>query len=277
MSSTRRPDAGLAGHQLLTADGVWISARHDPPSPTAGAQTEEDPAGPQSLALVVAHGFTFGWRRAAVRDVVRHLQPYAGVVTFDFRGHGRSGGASTVGDAEVLDLDAAVHWARELGYQRVASIGWSMGAAVAVRQAALHPGSVDAVIAVSGPSRWNYRGTRMMRRVHLGIGTAPGRAVLAAGWRTRVAADGWAPPPLPPDAAATRLDGTPVLLVHGDDDAYFPVEHVLWLARAAPGAQLWVEPGFGHAESGAGGELVVRLGAWAQRATGAVGSARMPR
>ena len=28
------------------------------------------------------------------------------VYTFDFRGHGHSGGASTLGDLELLDLDA---------------------------------------------------------------------------------------------------------------------------------------------------------------------------
>ena len=40
-----------------------------------------------------------------------------------------------------------------------------MGASVAVRHAALHRG-VRAVVAVSGPARWYYRGTAPMRRVH---------------------------------------------------------------------------------------------------------------
>ena len=32
---------------------------------------------------------------------------------FDFRGHGRSGGLSTLGDREINDLDVAVAYARE--------------------------------------------------------------------------------------------------------------------------------------------------------------------
>ena len=32
------------------------------------------------------------------------LSSFGGVVSFDFRGHGRSAGYTTVGDREVLDL-----------------------------------------------------------------------------------------------------------------------------------------------------------------------------
>src|SRR5690606_37255052 len=99
------------------------------------------------------------------RRVATRLADRGAVVTFDFRGHGTSGGLSTVGDQEVHDLAAAVEWARELGHRHVATLGFSMGAAVAVRHAALY-GGVGAVAAVSGPSRWYYRGTIPMRRAH---------------------------------------------------------------------------------------------------------------
>ena len=70
-----------------------------------------------------------------------------GVIAIDFRGHGRSGGRSTVGDREVLDVDAAARHARHLGYRRVGLIGFSMGGAVVVRHAGLL-GGVDAVVSV---------------------------------------------------------------------------------------------------------------------------------
>jgi pimeloyl-ACP methyl ester carboxylesterase len=58
---------------------------------------------------------------------------------------------------------------------------------------------------------------------------------------------------------------TPLLVVHGSADAYFPVEHARWLALAGgPGVDLWIEPGFGHAETAASPELVARIGAWAR-------------
>jgi pimeloyl-ACP methyl ester carboxylesterase len=233
---------------LRAADGTLIDAHHDP--------------GPRSLAVVVAHGFTGSWRRPATRRVATRLAAHAGVVSFDFRGHGGSGGRSTVGDREVLDVAAAVGWARGLGYARIATLGFSMGASVAIRHAALH-GGVDAVAAVSGPSRWYYRGTVPMRRLHWVIERRLGRFVGRVALRTRISADGWDPLPEPPDAVVGRIAPTPLLIVHGDADAYFPVEHahVLYAAAREP-KQLWVEAGFGHAENAAPDGLLDRIAAW---------------
>jgi pimeloyl-ACP methyl ester carboxylesterase len=236
---------------LLTADGVRIEAVHSPPDSSA------------DLAVVIAHGFTGSWRRPAVRALARWLRPYAGVLSFDFRGHGRSDGLSTVGDLEVLDLDVVVRWARALGYARVVVTGWSMGASVGVRHAALLRG-VDGVVAVSGPSRWHYRGTVPMRWVHRAIHTRAGRAYARARLGTRIAREGWDAAPDEPRAVAGLIAPVPVLVVHGDADAFFPVEHAYELYDAARDPrELWVVPGFGHAEAAAGEELVGRIGAWA--------------
>jgi pimeloyl-ACP methyl ester carboxylesterase len=241
---------------LTTTDGVRIDARHDPPTDHAVGD----------LAVVLAHGFTGSWRRPATRRAVAALTPYAGVVSFDFRGHGRSTGASTVGDLEVLDVAAAVRWARTLGYDRVATVGFSMGAAVVVRHAALH-GGVAAVAAVSGPSRWYYRGTAPMRRAHWVMERRLGRLVGRTALRTRIAAGGWNPVPEAPHEVAGRISPTPLLVVHGDADAYFPVEHAEKLfAAAAEPKELWIEPGYGHAETAATPDLLARIGAWLRTA-----------
>jgi pimeloyl-ACP methyl ester carboxylesterase len=255
------PSSAVTGRLLAAADGVRISARHDPPA---------DGSVPD-LGFVVAHGFTGSWRRADTRAIATTLVEAGGVISFDFRGHGASGGRSTLGDREVLDLDAAVRWARHLGYRRLVPVGWSMGAGVAIRHAALHRG-VDAVVAVSGPSRWFYRGTGPMRMLHRGVGTRIGRGVLAVGYRTRIARFGWDlagnPWPEPPDALVGRIAPAPLLVVHGDRDRYFPVEHARWLVEAARGpAELWLEPGFGHAEAAATPDLLRRIAAWADAAT----------
>jgi fermentation-respiration switch protein FrsA (DUF1100 family) len=241
---------------LATEDGVHIDACHDPQ-----VLAERD------LAVVVGHGFTGSWRRPAVRRVAGVLADVAGVVTFDFRGHGRSTGTSTVGDREVLDLAAAVAWARELGYRRVATLGFSMGASIVVRHAGLY-GGLAAVAAVSGPARWYYRGTPAMRRTHWVIERPVGRLVSRVWLRTRISADGWNPVPVPPYELAGKIAPTPLLVVHGDADHYFPVEHAEQLfAAAAEPKELWLEPGFGHAENAATDELLRRIAGWLVQAS----------
>jgi pimeloyl-ACP methyl ester carboxylesterase len=62
----------------------------------------------------------------------------------------------------------------------------------------------------------------------------------------------------------------PLLVVHGDHDRYFPIDHGLELAAAAgPTSRLWLEPGFGHAEASISRDLTRRIAAWAQGALAA--------
>jgi pimeloyl-ACP methyl ester carboxylesterase len=237
---------------LRTADGERLEAAH-----------VDGPSADRPLAVVVAHGFTGSISRPGVRAVVSAFSAYAGVLAFDFRGHGRSTGKSTVGHREVLDLDAAVQAARRLGYVDVVTCGWSMGGGVVLRHAALHRG-VDAVISVSALSRWFYRDTKPMQRVHWTIETRLGRLVAHRALRTRISPAGWDPDALPesPVEVVARISPTPLLFVHGDEDHYFPLEHpeALYEAAREP-KELWLIEGFGHAESGATPELLDRIGA----------------
>ena len=265
---------------LVTQDGVPIDAVHLPfpgqPGPEMLAQEMLARAvGQRDLALVIVHGFTMSWQRPMTWRLVQRFNQHAGVVTFDTRGHGRSGGLSTLGDKEVDDLDVAVRYARELGYRRVATIGFSMGGSVVLRHAALHVG-VDAVVSVSGPGRWFYRGTVAMRRVHLAVEHRLGRAFTRHVLNTRVSPDGWpTPDPMPPAEAAALIAPTPVLIVHGDKDIYFPPDHgqQLYDAAAEP-KELWMIPGFGHAERHTDEALVARIAAWTDTASAAASHAK---
>src|SRR6516164_872575 len=239
---------------LVTEDGVPIDAIHLP--------------GPKDLAIIVAHGFTLSWQRPNVWRVANRFNQIAGVITFDFRGHGRSGGLSTLGDREIHDLDVAVAWARELGYQRIAAAGFSMGASIVLRHAGLI-GGADAVVSVSGPGWWYFRGTRPMRKVHWAVEHRLGRLVTRTMLNTRISSGRWDPVPMPPADAAARIAPTPLLIVHGDQDGYFPVEHARQLyAAARDPKELWVVPGFGHAESGAVDDpaLLDRIVGWVRAA-----------
>ena len=238
---------------LVTQDGVPIDTVHLP--------------GPKDLAVVVAHGFTLSWQRGNVWRVANRFNQTAGVVTFDFRGHGRSGGLSTLGDREINDLDVAVAYARELGYQRIAAVGFSMGASVVLRHAGLI-GGLDAVVSVSGPGRWYYRGTERMRWVHRAVERRAGRYVTRRWLKTRISPDGWKLIPVSPAEAAAQISPVPLLIVHGDEDQYFPPEHArqLYMAAREP-KELWLLPGMGHAESACSQDLVDRIARWVDQAT----------
>ena len=72
-------------------------------------------------------------------------------------------------------------------------------------------------------------------------------------------------------------DGRPLLVVHGDADHYFPLEHPRAIhesaRRSGVRTDLWIERGFGHAECAVSTEIIDRIGAWARECTvGAMGS-----
>jgi pimeloyl-ACP methyl ester carboxylesterase len=239
----------IKAETLVTDDRVPIEAVHL--------------AGNRAVVFVVAHGFTLHWRRPNVWRIATGLNRFGGALAFDFRGHGRSGGFSTLGDKEIYDLDVVVRYARELGYERVVTVGFSMGASIALRHAGLI-GGVDAVVSVSGPGRWYYKGTPSMRRVHWAVEKRAGRILTSRFLNTRINQGRWDPVPLPPAEAAARIAPTPLLIVHGDRDDYFPADHAEQLFEAAnQPKELWIVPGFAHAESGASGELVDRIARWA--------------
>ena len=253
---------------VLSADGERISVAYDAPTT------------PSPLMFVVAHGFTGGWRRPDNRRIAELLRGHGGVVSYDSRGHGSSSGVTTLGDDEVLDLDAAIGWARWLGATEVVTVGFSMGGSVVLRQAALarrdEREAPQAVVSVSAAGFWFYKGTPPMRLLHRAVETAGGRGVLRYGFHTRVTEREWEEPyPLSPSESAELVAPVPLLVVHGDQDPYFPVEHARSIVRAAAAGAArrgvpdrtvaWIEPGFGHAESAASGaaDVVTRIGAWA--------------
>ncbi|GAB3451788.1 alpha/beta fold hydrolase [Streptomonospora sediminis] len=215
----------------------------------------------RTTAVVLANGFTGTWRSQGTQRIAERMLPTADVMAFDFRGHFESGGRCTVGNLEVHDLEAVCAHLRGLGYTSIATIGFSMGAAVAVRHAALF-GGVSAVVAVSGPGMWYYRGTRRMQLLHFGIERPIGRWFLRVARRVRVIDSQWDPVPPDPTELAPDL-AAPLLVVHGDADTYFPIEHAENLYAAAPEPKdLWIEPGMGHAERAMTPERAERVARW---------------
>jgi len=92
--------------------------------------------------VIPLHGYTRSrWDDVYMKQTTEFLlEEGYNVLTFDFRAHGKSEGKyTTVGRDEVRDVEAAVRWLRENHpemAERIALIGFSMGAIVTIRSLA---------------------------------------------------------------------------------------------------------------------------------------------
>jgi uncharacterized protein len=251
--SDARTSHGVSRFCCRTDDGVELSGIH-----LDGPNSAQQDSG--QTAFVIGHGFTHGVHEPATRGVLEMFAHHGPVSCADFRGHGRSGGNSSVGRDETLDLDAVVSWTRARGHNPVTVVGFSMGASIALRHAAFGSTPGDAVVSVSTPSRWYVRESAPMRRLQWLLENPLARPIgLALGVRLGTP---WFDLPASPVEAVGAID-RPLLLIHGTADAYFTPAHARVLQRAARSADLWIEPGMGHGESGTTPTLVGRIAQWA--------------
>lgn len=245
----------LGGHRgmhattrLHAADGTRL----------AGTYLPGPPASPTAVLLL--HGFAANRRKPAYARLADGLAQQVPVLALDLRGHGGSGGICTLGDHEVVDVEAGLTWLRRLGHRHVVTVGLSMGATSALHAASLGA-DTDAVVAVSAPAWFrDVPDTDALRRLHAVWQRPVARAGLRVALGVRLAGPAaWRSPPHPAEMAA-RIS-RPLLVVHGADDAYFPPSDADDLAAAAAGpVALWQEPaGFGHAEDGLTDEVIARL------------------
>ena len=108
-----------------------------------------------------------------------------------------------------------------------------------------------------------------MRLLHVGIERTAGRFFLQRFRAVRVTDRRWDPRPEEPREIAGRISPTPLLVVHGDADTYFPVAHATAIHEAAGEPRdLWIVPGMGHAERAVTPELSARLRDWLRERVG---------
>lgn len=235
--------------RLRTSDGVWLSAVWLP-GPAHDLTPDHVPA------VVLLHGFAASARKPAYARLADELQRDATVLSVDLRGHGRSGGWSTLGDRERHDVATAVAALRGDGHRHVTVVGVSMGSTAAVHAAAT--GSrPDALVLVSGPGFLPPEPrTPPLEALHRHWHSPTSRAAMRVGLKVRVAPPvNWSRPRHPADLVPVDLA---TLVVHGHDDTYFPVSDAVALA-AGPRAVLWLEQDFGHAEDGLSPAWCARL------------------
>lgn len=197
--------------------------------------------------VIVCHGFGGNKHIAGLVKCAQALAEDYAVYTFDFRGHGESGGLCTFAEREVDDLHAVVEAARADGNRRLAVLGFSMGGLSAIAYAARR-GGLDSVLVMSVPCRLEEArapGARFLRFLLL---TAPGRAWLEHRFGVRMG-----PPQDLPESPASlvgRIPPQPLTIMAGTADYIFEVDQAEELHRLAGGAsRLKVFEGLGHAEA----------------------------
>src|SRR5689334_4425537 len=119
--------------KLTTKDGLELAAWYTPPE--------------NGAVILVAHGYGDN-RPEGIYTLLAH-HGY-GVLAWDFRAHGESGGnVSTLGYFEQLDVEAALDYARaQKGVEHIGAWGGSMGGATVILTAAKRM-EIEAVVADS--------------------------------------------------------------------------------------------------------------------------------
>lgn len=215
---------------LVTDDGVRLAA--------ARLQGPPDAIG----TVVLVHGFSQSSRMPRIHAFAHQLARRAHVIVPDLRGHGRSGGVSSMGPKEPLDVKAAVEAADP--DLPVVTVGISLGGAAVL----LHGGTfggVAGVVAISAPAWWGAWDTPATKRIQRYAMSQAGRRFLAVFMRTRIAAVCEGVPHA--EAQAASIAPAFTLVVADPADHYFAEEHPQTIYRwANEPKDLWLLPGTGH-------------------------------
>jgi alpha-beta hydrolase superfamily lysophospholipase len=205
---------------------------------------------PGSKVILMLHGRN-GLRDDPTLNLIGLIQALVqngyDVFTFDFRGHGLSGGERySFGDLERRDIDGALAYLKTRGVNEVGVIAFSMGAATALNSAPDHP-EMRAIVADSSFADLNLLlETGLPNASGLPAFFNPGILFMA---RVMYGMD---LPGVKPANALARLGNRPVFLIHGTGDPMVPMVHHELLLKAAvgnPNVESWVVPGADHAQS----------------------------
>ncbi|GAB4109819.1 MAG: alpha/beta hydrolase [Roseiflexaceae bacterium] len=168
------------------------------------------------------------------------------VLMIDLRGHGTSGpGRFSFGLDERRDLLGAVDWLATQGIpaERVGILGVSMGAASAIGAAHDDP-RIAAVV-----SDCSYAEVYPLMQMHWSRTSGLPDAFLPS---TLLIGDlllGKDLTQARPVGEVDLVDDKPLLIIHGLNDSFTPIEQGRQLAAAAPLAEYWEVAGADHAES----------------------------
>lgn len=191
--------------------------------------------GSRHETIVMVHGLSNNRSEPFSKAGYLHQAGY-NLLVFDLRGHGQSDGSgTTMGYREPEDVRAAVAEARTLDPGPIALFGYSLGASVAIEEAAVNS-NVSAVVEDSGFSSvgdvFLARFTEITR-----LPAVPLAAPVVAYGELDLGTSLWNVDPL---AFAARLH-KPMLAIVGDADTIVPPAEGLAMFHAAQGPKQLLE------------------------------------
>lgn len=113
--------------------------------------------------VIVAPGWCMTKDSDAFCRISRMFAKHFDVISFDFRGHGKSGGMYTFTAKELMDMDAVIRFARKNNYKKIYLAGFSLGAAMSLIYASKSR-FIDKVIAVSAPTDFDKIENKMWKK-----------------------------------------------------------------------------------------------------------------
>lgn len=196
--------------------------------------------------VIIAHGFGFNKDIPLMREVADTFSHGYDVITFDFRGHGKSSDFFTWTALEDRDLRAVVEHARGDAYKKIAVLGFSLGGAISIIEAS-YDRNVDNLMIVSAPCDlakirfriWEQRAKKDIE-LHLsprekGKKVRPGNPFIAK---------------IKPIDVVQKIAPRPILFIHGEQDWLVGTDHSQKLfQKAGEPKRIEIIRNAGHAEN----------------------------
>ena len=165
------------------------------------------------------------------------------VLMFDLRGCGESGGEMvSAGYYEKRDLEGAVEYVKERGFERIGVLGFSLGAVTSLLATA-ESGDIDAVVSDSSfADLTDIMGPEFSKRTRApAVFLRPMLFVVKIMYGVDFGA-------IKPVECVSGIKAVPIFFIHGDEDDTIPVEHARRLKQASQHTRdrLWIVPETGH-------------------------------
>ncbi|MCD4779019.1 MAG: alpha/beta hydrolase [Candidatus Omnitrophica bacterium] len=195
--------------------------------------------------VILAHGFYNNKDACLLKNITLEFAKYYDVITFDFRGHGKSSGSFSWTSDEPNDLAAVLDYAKEQNYEKIGVIGFSLGAAATLVEAS-HNKLINSVIAVSAPFdfwqiNFHFWEPEMLNDLKLNLGMkGKGKFIRPGNPLAKK---------IKPIDIVEFISPAPIFFIHGANDWIIKTEHSQKLfEKAKEPKKLLMIDDVGHAE-----------------------------